>query len=51
MPHLIGTYAGPAVKEVRISEQERFVICCNLEGAERAAAVRARMLAQLDELT
>jgi hypothetical protein len=38
------------VKEVRISEHERFVICYNPEGAGRDAAVRARMLAQLDEM-
>jgi hypothetical protein len=38
------------VKEVRIAEDERFVICHNPEGAERDAAVRARMTAQLKEL-
>jgi DDE family transposase len=38
------------VKEVRISDSERFVICFNPEGAERDAKVRERMLAQLDEL-
>jgi len=38
------------VKEVRISESERFVICFNPEAAERDATVRARMLAQLDEM-
>jgi len=37
------------VKEVRIAEDERFVICFNPEGAERDAAVRARMTAQLEE--
>jgi len=37
------------VKEVRIAEDERFVICFNPEGAERDAAVRARMIAQLEE--
>ena len=37
------------VKEVRIAEDERFVICFNPEGAERDAAVRARMIARLDE--
>jgi hypothetical protein len=42
--------ANLRVKEVRISEHERFVICHNPEGAERDAAVRARMLAQLEEL-
>jgi hypothetical protein len=39
------------VKEVRIAEGERFVICFNPEGAERDAKVRARMLAQLSEMT
>jgi Transposase DDE domain len=38
------------VKEVRIADEERFVICHNPEAAERDAAVRARMLAQLTEL-
>ena len=42
--------ASLRVKEVRISEHERFVICHNPEGAERDAGVRARMLAQLEEL-
>jgi hypothetical protein len=42
--------ANLRVKEVRIAEDERFIICFNPEGAERDAAVRARMLAQLDEL-
>jgi hypothetical protein len=37
------------VKEVRISDDERFVICHNPEGAERDAAIRARLLAQLKE--
>ena len=39
------------VKEVRISDDERFVICHNPDGAERDAAIRARMLARLKELT
>ncbi len=38
------------VKEVRIAEDERFVICYNPEAAERDARVRARMLAQLEDL-
>ena len=38
------------VKEVRISESERFVICFNPEAAERDVATRARMLAQLEEM-
>jgi len=42
--------ANLKVKEVRISESGRFVVCYNPEGAERDAGVRARMLAQLGEL-
>ncbi|TMR02644.1 IS1634 family transposase [Nonomuraea turkmeniaca] len=38
------------VKEVRISEHERFVICFNPDGADRDAAVRERLLAHLGEL-
>ena len=34
------------VKEVKIAEDERFVICFNPEAAERDAAVRARMIAR-----
>ncbi len=37
------------VKEVRISESERFVICYNPESAQRDAAVRERMLTRLQE--
>ena len=37
-------------KEVRIAEDERFVICFNPEAAERDAAIRARMIAQLTEV-
>ena len=37
------------VKEVRIAEDERFVICFNPEGAERDAAVRARMITRLEQ--
>ena len=37
------------VKEVRISDDERFVICHNPGGAERDAAIRARLLARLRE--
>src|SRR6266478_3955995 len=37
------------VKEVRIAEDERFVICFNPGAAERDATVRARMIAQLEE--
>ena len=38
------------VKEVRISDHERFVICYNPDQAERDAATRARLVAQLTEL-
>src|SRR6266576_5761694 len=38
------------VKEVRIAEDERFVICFTPEAAERDATVRARMIAQLTEM-
>ncbi len=38
------------VKEVRISDHERFVICYNPQQADRDAAIRARLLAQLEEL-
>jgi hypothetical protein len=38
------------VKEVRIAEDERFVICHSPEGAERDATIRARMITQLKEL-
>ncbi|HEU5389191.1 MAG TPA: IS1634 family transposase [Streptosporangiaceae bacterium] len=39
------------VKEVKIAEDERFVICHNPEAAERDAATRARLLARLKEMT
>jgi hypothetical protein len=42
--------ANLRVKEVRISGSDRFVICYNPYGAERDAAIRARMLAQLGEM-
>jgi Transposase DDE domain len=42
--------ANLRVKEVRIAEDERFVICFNAEAAERDTAVRARMLSQLEEM-
>jgi transposase len=42
--------ANLRVKEVRISDAERFVICYNPEAAERDAKVRERTLAQLDEM-
>lgn len=38
------------VKEVRVSESERFVICFNPEAATRDAAVRAELVAQLTVL-
>ena len=41
--------ANLRVKEVKIAEDERFVICHNPDGAERDAATRARLLAQLRE--
>jgi hypothetical protein len=43
--------ANLRVKEVRISDDERFVICHNPDGAERDAATRARLLARLKEMT
>jgi len=43
--------ANLRVKEVKIAEDERFAICDNPEGAERDAATRARLLAQLKEMT
>jgi hypothetical protein len=49
-----GRYAEVAgnlrVKQVRISDAERFVICHNPDQADRDAAVRERLLAQLTEL-
>jgi hypothetical protein len=36
------------VKEVKISEHERFVVCHNPEAAERDAAVRANLVAHLE---
>ena len=38
------------VKEVRISESERFLVCHNPEAAARDAAVRERLLARLAEM-
>jgi DDE family transposase len=38
------------IKEVRISDHERFVICFNPEAAERDAHMRAQLVAQLEEL-
>jgi len=38
------------VKEVTISDTERFVICHNPDAAERDAHVRAQLLTQLGEL-
>jgi transposase len=49
-----GRYTGIAasmrIKEVRISDHERFVICFNPEAAERDAHMRAQLVAQLEEL-
>lgn len=42
--------ANLRVKEVKISDSERFVICCNPEAADRDAKVRERMPAQLEEM-
>jgi Transposase DDE domain len=38
------------VKEVRIGEDERFLVCANPEAAERDAQVRERLIAHLGEL-
>src|SRR3954469_19661825 len=38
------------VKEVKVSETERFVICHNPDGATRDAHLRAQLIAQLEEL-
>jgi Transposase DDE domain len=38
------------VKEVRIADEERFVVCANPEAAERDAAVRQRLVAHLTDL-
>jgi hypothetical protein len=38
------------VKEVKLTEEERFIICSNPEAAERDAQVRARLLAHLTDL-
>jgi transposase len=49
-----GRYATIAgnlrVKEVNLGDAERFVICHNPEAADRDAAIRTRLLAQLGEL-
>ena len=42
--------ANLRVKEVRVSADERLILCHDTEGAERDAALRAQQLAQLDEL-
>jgi len=42
--------ANLKVKEVRVSDSERFVICYNPEAAERDTKIRERMLAQLEEM-
>jgi DDE family transposase len=38
------------VKEVKVSDTERFVICHNPDGATRDAHMRAQLVAQLEEL-
>ncbi|HYX59225.1 MAG TPA: IS1634 family transposase [Streptosporangiaceae bacterium] len=49
-----GRYTGIAanmrIKEVRISDHERFVICFNPEAAGRDAHIRAQLVAQLEDL-
>jgi hypothetical protein len=49
-----GRYAelpgGLRAKEVRISDEERFVVCHNPEAAARDAAVRERLIARLSEM-
>ena len=49
-----GRYAelpgGLRVKEVRVAEGERFVVCHHPESAERDAAVRERLVARLGEM-
>jgi hypothetical protein len=42
--------ANMRIKEVRISDHERFVICFNPEAAGRDAHMRAQLVAQLEEL-
>lgn len=52
-PQVNGTDSVSAphrVKEVKVSDTERFVICFNPEAAVRDAAVREQLLAQLTEL-
>jgi transposase len=41
---------GLQVKEVRIDDTDRFVLCFNPEAAHRDAAVRERLVAKLSEL-
>jgi len=49
-----GRYAelpgGLRVKEVRVSREQRLIVCHNPEAAVRDAAVRARLLARLEEM-
>jgi hypothetical protein len=42
--------ANMRVKEVKVSDTERFVICHNPEAAERDAHMRGQLVAQLEEL-
>jgi hypothetical protein len=42
--------ANLRVKEVKISETERFVVCHNPEAADRDAATRARLVAKLEAM-
>ena len=38
------------VKEVKVSDTERFVICHNPDAAHRDAHIREQLVAQLEEL-
>ena len=38
------------VKEVKVSDTERFVICHNPDAADRDAHIREQLVAQLEEL-
>jgi len=42
--------ANLRVKEVKVSEQERFVVCHNPDAAERDAAMRANLIERLEAL-
>ena len=42
--------ANLRVKEVKVSEHERFIVCHNPDAAERDAAVRANLVARLEAM-